>query len=474
MKTDFAALNQDDLYDYCIIGAGPAGITCAFELSAAGNRVLLLEGGLDDITKQSQLIYEGTITGDPYIDLSVGRLRFFGGTSNHWAGYCRPLDVHDFENKGNFDTAWPISKVELDDYLKKASSILEIDDFAADEPLGDSGLNKISFEFSPPVRFLDKYYDQVVAHKNINLVLGANVTSFETVSGRITVAVIESYDGGKKKVVANDYILSTGGIENSRLLLWSNELSGGEVIKSPETLGHYWMEHPDFTIGSAVIKSNIFGSLQDQKTHFLAPTAAAIKQNNILNCGLRINPYTYNASKNIIADLACVAPELGRDLIGLFGKNLVCGYRLRASWEQRPLYTNCVTLETDKDNFEMPRVNLHWQKDAVDFKTIHQTTLLFGEYLARNNLGRVMLSRWVLDEEEFPDDDSLGGNHHMGGTRMAKSADKGIVDRNCRVFGQNNLYIAGSSVFPSAGFANPTLTIVQLALRLSDHLKTKS
>ncbi|MCP4409751.1 MAG: GMC family oxidoreductase, partial [Gammaproteobacteria bacterium] len=62
------------------------------------------------------------------------------------------------------------------------------------------------------------------------------------------------------------------------------------------------------------------------------------------------------------------------------------------------------------------------------------------------------------------------GHHHMGGTRMAATPQDGIVDSNCKVFGQDNLYIAGSSVYPSAGCVNPTFTIVQLALRLGNHL----
>jgi choline dehydrogenase-like flavoprotein len=88
----------------------------------------------------------------------------------------------------------------------------------------------------------------------------------------------------------------------------------------------------------------------------------------------------------------------------------------------------------------------------------------------RRGIGRVRLDPWVLGQGSFPADDEVKGNHHMGGTRMHRDPARGVVDANCKVHGLSNLYVGGSSVFPSGGAANPTLTIVQLALRLADHL----
>ena len=100
---------------------------------------------------------------------------------------------------------------------------------------------------------------------------------------------------------------------------------------------------------------------------------------------------------------------------------------------------------------------------------------VLGEYCAQSNLGRIRIDDWLVDGKAFPTErQELAGYHHMGGTRMASSPAQGIVDRNCRVFDQDNLYIAGSSVFPTGGHANPTFTIVQLAARLADHLKTRA
>lgn len=93
-----------------------------------------------------------------------------------------------------------------------------------------------------------------------------------------------------------------------------------------------------------------------------------------------------------------------------------------------------------------------------------------GRYLAEADIGRVRMAAWLAQGRDYPDAGEPVGFHHMGGTRMASGPDKGIVDSHCRVFGIDNLYIGGSSVFPTGGHANPTFTIVQLSLRLADHL----
>jgi choline dehydrogenase-like flavoprotein len=94
----------------------------------------------------------------------------------------------------------------------------------------------------------------------------------------------------------------------------------------------------------------------------------------------------------------------------------------------------------------------------------------FGTFLAEEDIGRARMSGWLRKGEDYPNDDELAGHHHMGGTRMADRPDLGVVDRDCRAYGRRNLYVAGSSVFPTSGMANPTMTIVQLALRLAAHL----
>jgi choline dehydrogenase-like flavoprotein len=116
----------------------------------------------------------------------------------------------------------------------------------------------------------------------------------------------------------------------------------------------------------------------------------------------------------------------------------------------------------------MPRVQLDWRLTRQDKDSVIRTLEITGAALAGAGLGR--LKMLVDDSAEWPSD-LAGGWHHMGTTRMSDSPREGVVDRDCRVHGMSNLFVAGSSVFPTAGSGTPTMTIVALALRLSDHLR---
>ncbi|MGI9522928.1 MAG: GMC family oxidoreductase [Hyphomicrobiaceae bacterium] len=182
--------------------------------------------------------------------------------------------------------------------------------------------------------------------------------------------------------------------------------------------------------------------------------------------------------RNMICDidaarkfLASINSKFGRCSFENFG-------RLTAAWEQTPNPESRVLLSAERDKFELRRVELDWRWTSLERKTAKVCALELGRALARGNTGRLKIADWVLDDsipvpgEE--DGEEVAGCHHMGTTRMSDSPATGVVDENCRVFGLENLYIAGSSVFSTAGHANPTFTIVQLALRLADHMNQTS
>ena len=139
--------NLNQASDYTIVGSGPASITLALKLEEKGFTVTMIEAGDILPSTESQEFYEGKNTGDNYFDLDVTRLRCFGGSSQHWGGWCRPLDENDFDK-------WPIKKKDLDKYLSEACDILEIKDTFYKKNITDS-IDKISFNFSPPVRFIE-------------------------------------------------------------------------------------------------------------------------------------------------------------------------------------------------------------------------------------------------------------------------------------------------------------------------------
>ena len=151
------------------------------------------------------------------------------------------------------------------------------------------------------------------------LLFDANVIGLETNGDSITGVQIVDSDGNRRHVRARRYILATGGIENSRLLLWSNVQTNGQLVKDANALGRYWLEHPHFTLGEAIVTGNLpfvtddwirfFNN--DRNIAFFAPTPDTIVKEGILNCGLRFNRVSYGGANKIVADIACVAPDWG-------------------------------------------------------------------------------------------------------------------------------------------------------------------
>ena len=144
-------------------------------------------------------------------------------------------------------------------------------------------------------------------------------------------------------------------------------------------------------------------------------------------------------------------------------------YRIWNMTEQTPNPDSRITLATERDRLGLRQVQLDWKLNSLDKESIRRTQQRIGQAIGRAGLGRLKLelngdnTRWKSTPK--------GGHHHMGTTRMHTDAKRGVVDEECKVHGVSNLYVAGSSVFPTGGYANPTLTIVAMAIRLAEHIK---
>lgn len=457
----------------CIIGSGPAGITLARKLAQYGVPVVVLEAGENEYTDKSQDFYRGRTIGDPYFDLDVTRLRFLGGSSNHWAGWCRPLDAHDFEAKPHVpDSGWPIGRDAIEPHFEEVREILDLVPLRPDVPVSDD-IRWIQLIKSPAVHFGEKFNAELRKSDNIAVVLNTSVELLEGDGKRINGAKVFSAGQPAGQIAAECYIVCTGGLENSRLLLWSNEMSNGAVVPHGSALGRYWMEHPHFQGGNALLTSSANFERDGDGEAFFSPSPEAINSREILNFGIRLIDMPYQGAKQIVAELACLAPSVAEWAAVSLGSNLRCASQLVVNWEQAPLASNQVALSKEsRDKNGVPRIELHWKKDLLDRRTFHEGLRLFGETLATKDLGRVRIDDWVA-AGEFPTDHELAGHHHMGGTRMGTDVSKSVVDADCKVHGIENLYVGGSSIFATSGQANPTTTIVAFSLRLGEHLRQK-
>jgi choline dehydrogenase-like flavoprotein len=458
----------------CIIGSGPAGTTIARKLGKAGVPVVIIEAGGEEWTEESQNFYKGTEIGDPYFDLDVTRLRYMGGCSNHWAGWCRVLDAHDFTPKSWVpDTGWPIARADIEPYFDEVREILELAQFRPDVPISDQ-IRWVQLIKSPAVNFAQKYRDELDQSKTIAVVLNTTVRELAGDGKRITGAHLVSEGRDAGILTAEVYVPCTGGLENSRLLLWSNERSNGGVVPNAAALGRYWMEHPHFEGGNVILSSLDEFETDAVAEAFFSPSSEAMEQRGILNFGIRLIEMPYPGVKRLVADLACTAPDTAEWVSYQLGLNLRCAAQLYVQWEQAPLASNHIALsKTEFDPNGVPRIERNWKKSEQERRTVRDGLRRYGATMAAKNLGRVRIADWLLNGEDYPTDQELAGHHHMGGTRMSSDPSKGVVNSDCRVHGMENLYVGGSSVFATSGQANPTTTITSLACRLGDHLSRK-
>jgi choline dehydrogenase-like flavoprotein len=514
--------------DICIIGAGPAGISLAREFDNQPFRVILLESGRLKRNRAGQALYKGENIGLHYEDLDQARSRYFGGSSNCWGGFCRPLDAHDFEARDWVpNSGWPIKRPELLPYYERAHALLQLGPFEYDPqswenwigrrdarllPLaGDRAMNLIS-QLSPPTRFGRHYRDEILQSRNVVTYLGANVTEIEAPGNgaRVSAVRVRTLAGGSFHVAAGTYVLATGGIETPRLLLASNRYQPRGVGNQYDLVGRYFMDHPRLRSGTIRFRdpaanSSIYdlhytlpGGVTAQGVKIaayfgLTPETQRAEHLGNTRCYavsryVGDDPAAYTAVSHIRQAVHGAGSLLDRSRSDLFNMVkqlptvavLAAGLKLRLPFlargfaletvvEPTPLPDSRVTLGTGRDRLGMPRVKVQWRLGELEKRTIRRTQEILGEDIQRAGGGIVTVDA-PGEDEDWPD--TLRGCwHHMGTARMADDPRRGVVDAQCRVHGMENLFIAGSSVFPTCGSDMPTITIVALALRLADHIK---
>ena len=508
MYLDTRSHDADDLRcDICTVGGGPAGIAMAHDLIGSGFAVVLLEAGGFEIDADSQAIYEGDVIGHDFPPLDVARLRFFGGASNHWQGMSRPLDALDFEPRAHVPrSGWPIRRDELDEHYERAARYCELGNgrYGLDEvadvmgrPL-DWALDGGVFRHSPPTRFGEAYRAALGAADDVRVFLHANVTSIELDRDATAVdhLVVQTFSGRRLTVRARQYVLACGGIENARLLLNSDSVMAGGVGNGFDCVGRFFMDHPfaPHTAEMHLLRSdagiNFYHHHFDPDgVHlrgFIGLPPAMQHRRETLNCGFILDRYNFTAASEGIqsakAILADFPERFGEhvwnivgDLDGLAGAawrkavySVHTRFRVSFFMENMPDWNSRVMLTGDRDRFGMRRVAVDWRIDDGHLHTYQVAHEELAAEMGRTGLGRLELKKPGDTVAGIGFDSSF---HHMGTTRMHDDPRQGVVDRDSRGLGVANLYVAGSSVFTTAGHTNPTLNLVALALRLGDHLR---
>lgn len=446
--------------DLCVIGSGPAGLAVALEFKDRGERVCVLEGGDRESSDEAQALYELETDGLSVSPLS--RMRVFGGTGTIWKGLWKPHDEIDFAPRPWVPySGWPISKMTLEPYYERAAKLFGAP-AAADYSAGGA-LDSAQLQTSPLFRLADKHLDLAVNHqtvfgqsKNITVYLGVNVVHLaaEHNGGRVAHVEGKTLGGNAFTVVANRFVLACGGIENARLLLYSR--------LGHENVGTCYMDHPKGMAGVLTTAKPVRWPV------YWGTTAGRWW----MKAGLRL-PDAVQEREQILNSYVTLEPEVGT--LEKFGKKIfglqpaVTTVRVRNYLEQAPVQNNRVTLSAKKDRFGNPLAKVSWSLSELDKKTVVVFHRLLKAEFATRGIGELVSPLLPGSSQEFPT--FTDASHHMGTTRMGSDWRTSVVDGNCKLHGVDNVFVAGSSVFPTSGYANPNATIVALAIRLADYLK---
>jgi choline dehydrogenase-like flavoprotein len=382
--------------------------------------------------------------------------------------------------------------------------------------------------FSCPTNFGTRYQKRLELSLQIKVLLGANCVGLKLNSDGKSVGVVEiaSLTGARFTVVSRITVLATGGLETARLLLASNDVSPEGVGNAHDVVGRYYMCHIAGNVGqlrlngtSSQVQHNYeispegiycrrrisiaageqrrrglansvarlhFPRITDPSHHngvlsglFLARKLISYEYGKRLADGKPASIGTYARHMlNVVADPLDTSAFLShwvvrrtlaaRKFPSVILRNRTNRFSLEMHGEQAPLESSRVTLSKQCDLLGMPKIRIDWRYCPSDIESLRRTLDLIAQEVEASGVGRFEYQRETL-EEDLTRFGAYGG-HHIGTTRMGNDQRTSVVDKDCQVHSVNNLYVAGSAVFPTSSQANPTLTLLALALRLGDKI----
>lgn len=495
-----------------IIGGGAAGIAVALRLAARGVDSVVCESGTDDRDERTQDLYVGESNG--YWDLTATRLRYFGGSTNHFNGQSRPLGVVDFEPASwRPGHAWPIAHTQLMRHVPDAMDLLglapgswDIDDWFDDLPVttvaGTLGFEPLMFQ-ARAASMGATHRQTLAASGRCTVVFGVNATSvvLDDAATRVDGIELVTLSGSQLTVVADAYVVATGGIESARLLLASDQQVVGGVGNSSGLVGRYFADHPATPALRLVRSPWSSWSLPERQVPGPFGDAMALARIGISDDtqarlgvpGFHLRTWSYPESSQASGQGASGegastqgASGEGASAQGASGLSdgAVAGAGVAALLDPLgppPDMATMVSIGFDPSPNRNSRVvlsdvvrnelgeraaEIQWRFTSDDEANMAAVVELVARQFAMLGVGRLDTNppagTWAESVE--------GQHHHMGTLRMSASASAGVVDTDLRLHDVANLYAAGSAVFPTYGHVNPTLNIVALSLRLGDHL----
>ena len=512
--------------DICIVGTGPAGATLMRELAGTRLRVIVVESGETNPVSFAESLNEIESIGVARtLDQTIVRNRILGGTSLLWSGRCAYLDEIDYQERPWVPhSGWPLGPEEMAPYLARSAEHLGLGlsgDFSHEgfwalaartrpaSRLDPTRLRPFFWQFSrfrgpqEPMRFGPRILSERNA-PNLRVLTGAtavHINTNEAVTAQHSLEVA-AHDDRRWTVTAGKLVLCAGGIENARLLLNSTRVCAQGLGNTHDMVGRFLMDHPR----GGVAKFD-HTKARTLTPHFGFHTVRTEHGTNLFCQGLRLSPDVQESegllncavwlSELVAPDdpwtavkhIASGRPDWRRDLLAVLSNGVLMargldsmlrrgggpirkldGLELNCIVEQLPDPDSRVLLADRVDGHGMRLPRLDWRISQLEQQTVRRTAQLVASGLQAAGIAAPVLEDWVAAGEGFgPGFGDVA--HHIGTTRMSGDARSGVVDARCAVHGVSGLFVAGSSVFPTASHANPTQMIVALAVRLADHLQ---
>ena len=517
----------------CVIGAGPAGLVVAAELADRGVAVCVVESG-SRVPPSVDPLLEGKVVGMPY-HLASSRARGLGGSAHMWhletrtgdlGARFRPLDPEDFEVREWVPhSGWPFGWSEIEGYYQAVHELFASGPWRFDRHRRDSSATKgelpsfdpVVFQIVPAAPFVNGLVATLAASPTCRVLYNASAMELELneVGSAIKSVQLMTSVGRRVSVEAKLFVIAAGGIETPRLLLLSNSRTGSGLGNAYGLVGRYFMEHPHLTSGVVMAKNDADHHLEplqfrDQDgarfeiRYALDPGVARSHGIGHLSVGFKRSERDVRRTLRYHTPVAArwsgayvlhglkgryMPPQLGRHLRTILKglPSLLDGgdeeraakapldrlLDLAIMSEQVPNPASRVTLGRQRDKFGRPLPRLDWRLSRQDVETLQAAQRILLNELEPLGFSVLHDSVSHLDPRLPSGRHYGGGYHHMGTARMHHSPRHGVVDPQSRVHGITNLFIAGSAVFPTSGYANPTMTILALALRLVDHLENQ-
>jgi len=498
--------------DVCVIGSGAAGLTLADELGDSGLTAIVLSGGPEQVSPRAQALYRTELAGLSMSGAEQLRFRVFGGSTRRWAGQLLPLVEEDFAARPWIaHSGWPLSPEELAPYYTRACRSLAVPAFpegqrprwpqdlpAIDALVGEDELEGYCSVFMARPDMAHARTRALAGASAIEVLLDAHATELlADGAGAIERVVVRGGGGERASVEARTYALCAGGLESARIMLSS------QVGVEHDLVGRYFHDHGGISVPFASCDARRLGELLGMRRGggltrqpYLRATPTLQRARGLPGANATIRfaqPPELVAGKELFRALRDpsrrsqaprnlrIAARRPGPLIRAAGRHFLLGRpaqedsstpHLTLSTEQLPNPRSRVYLGDERDELGMRRLVVDWRLTERDTSALAAWLEVLASRLEDAGLASVAVDAAPSLQDPMALSGTLvDAGHHMGTTRMALSGEEGVVDPDCRVFGAENLFVISSSVFPTGGTSNPTLTIVALAIRLADRLR---